>query len=267
MNLRLCYFVSFLLSIPSFGQEAAPPRELIIAAVGEIPIPRLRVAEAMGRLGYEADESSSNRWFPKQWILTSEGKGVPLKLGLNIEPVATTVPAGATGVVLTPADGKADDASQKPLQLPGNSAEEPALLLLFNRAPHKPWSEGYATHLLSCAKLDPAAPTAVILNLSGATLTVTGSDRLKTQLAPGKSTIAPIFVNAQRGFTLLPLSASAEGRIHTLDVCPLESRAPYCPVVVVYPSAELSKQSRPLKVSVVQPSAAPVSKSAIATAP
>jgi hypothetical protein len=267
MKLRLCLLFSVLSPLPSFSQEPVPTRDLIVAAVGEIPIPKLRVTEAMGRLGYEPDESSTNRWFPRDWSLTAGEKSLPLRLGLNIEPVSITLSASATEFVLTPAEGNADDASQKPRPLPALGAEGPAMLLLFNRAPEKPWSEGFATHFLSCAKLDPAAPSAVIVNLSGATLTVTGRDRSQSQLAPGKSAIAPIFVNAQRGFTLLPLSASAEGKVHTLDVCPLDSRTPYCPVVVVYPSAETSKRSRPLKVSVVQPSAALATKSAIATAP
>jgi hypothetical protein len=74
-------------------------------------------------------------------------------------------------------------------------------------------------------------------------------------------------VNPQRGLSLLPLSATAGGKSYTLDVTPLDTLAPWCPVVVVYPSTGPAMKERPLKVSVIQPSAAvPAGKAPVATA-
>lgn len=241
------FLVAPLLPLCSLAQDAAPPRELIVAAVGEIPVPKMKVTEVNGRRGYEADEESTKQWFPKQWSIA--GKTVPL--ALNLEPVAMKLATGAGEISLAP-----DAASPKPQTLPAVTGEGPTVMIVFNREPEKAWTEGFGTRFVACSKLETATPSAVVLNLSGATLAITGSDRSRQQIAPGKSANAAVLVHPQTGIKLLPLSATAGGQSYPLDVTPLDVRAPWCPIVVVYPSVGPSSKARPLRVSVIQPSSA-----------
>lgn len=236
-----------LLPLVSLAQDDAPPRELIVSAIGEIPVPKMKVTEVNGRRGYEADEASTKQWFPKEWSIS--GKAV--LLDLNLDPVAMKLPAGTTEISLAPGTE-----APKPQPLPAVAGEGPVMMIIFNREPDKTWTEGFGARFVTCSKLDSAPPAALVLNLSGATLSVIGRDRTRQQIAPGKSSSAPVLVNPQSGIKLLPLSATAGEKSYSLDVTPLDVRAPWCPVVVVYPSVGPSSKSRPLKVSVIQPSAA-----------
>lgn len=257
--MKHCTFlvVPLLLPLASLAQDVAPPRELIIAAIGEIPVPKMKVTEVMGRRGYEADEESTKQWFPKEWTVA----GKPVPLALNLEPAAMKLPAGAAEITLSSGSG-----APKSQILPVAAGEGPTMMIVFNREPEKPWTEGFGTRFVSCSKLDSATPSAVVLNLSGATVLITNRDHTREEIAPGKSAIAPMLVNPQSGIKMLPLSAAAGGKSYPLDVTPLDVRAPWCPVVVVYPSVGPSSKSRPLRVSVIQPSSAVrVDKPAVAT--
>ena len=247
MKPRAFFLLPLLLPLASLAQDAAPPRELIIAAVGEIPVPKMKVTEVNGRRGYEADQESTQQWFPKEWSVA----GKPVPLALNLEPVAMKLSAGIAEVSLAP-----DAAPPKSQTLPAVTGEGPTMMIVFNREPEKTWTDGFGTRFVTCSKLDSASPAAVVLNLSGATVSIISRDRSRQEIAPGKFASAPLLVNTQSGVKLLPLSVAAGDKSYPLDVTPLDVRAPWCPVVVVYPSVGPSSKSRPLKVSVIQPSAA-----------
>jgi hypothetical protein len=246
MKFRSLLFVPWWVPMTLSAQDRAVPRELMIAAVGEIPVPKMKVTEVMGRRGYEADPDSTDQWFPKAWTVA----GKKIALALNGEPAAMKLTAGMMEVSVAP-----EGANAKLQALPA-AADGPTLLLIFNREPDKAWNDGFGVRFLSCSKLDSTVPTATVFNLSGATLSLTQRDRSTLQLAPGKSALAPVFVQPQSGIKLLPLAANAAGKSYSLDVTPLEVRSPWCPVVIVYPSTGPSSKTRPLKVSVIQPSAA-----------
>jgi hypothetical protein len=244
MKLRYLLTIPFL-SLSSLAQDAPPARQMIVAAIGEIPVPRMKVTEDDGFIGYVHDETSTNKWFPQEWTVA----GKPIKLALNIEPVAVKMPVGKEPFNLAPGG-----ATPKPQTLPEIVEEEVTMMVLFNREAEKTWKEGFDSQFVSCRKLNTAAPTAVVLNLSGAVVSVTALDRTIQQIGAGKSAVAAMLVNPQSGLKLLPLSAAAGGKTYPLDVVPLDIREPWCPVVVIYPSTGPSKKARPLHVTVIQPS-------------
>ena len=262
MKIRLL-LVQSMLGLQLLGAaENVPSRQLIVAAVGEIPVPRLRVVEAMGRRGYEGDETSTHQFFPNDWKIEVAGTSTDLALSMNLEPAGITIPNGELQIAIHPAKG--DNTPPKPKTLAAATTGEPTIMVLFNREPQKSWSEGYDSLFVGCTPLDTAKPAAVVLNLSGATIMVTGQDQQQHPLAPGLSTVAPVFVNKEGTITMLPLSATDGTKTLNLDVCPIETRAPYCPLVVVYPSISTGRQARPLRVSVIQPSTAIPIRNAIA---
>lgn len=268
MKIRLLLFQIMLGLQVAGAAKSASSRQLIIAAVGEIPVPRLHVVEAMGRRGYEGDESSTKQFFPKDWNIEVAGSSIDLALSMNLEPASMPIPNGEVQVAIRPSAAKGGSTPPKPKTLAAAISTGPTIMVVFNREPQKAWNEGYDSLFASCTPLDPAKPAAVILNLSGATVMVTGQDQQKHPLAPGQSTIAPILVNTERTITMLPLSATDGTKAFNLDVCPIETRAPYCPLVVVYPSISVAKQARPLRISVIQPStAAPIRTTVAATNP
>jgi hypothetical protein len=127
-------------------------------------------------------------------------------------------------------------------------------MVIFNRETGKPWSEGFASRFVISSKLNSDTPTAMVLNLSGAVLSITARDRTIQKIEPGQCAIAMVLVNPQNGLKLLPLSAAADGENYSLNVVPLDLRAPWCPVIAVYPSVGPSSKTRPLRVAVIQPS-------------
>jgi len=251
MKLRTLSF-TLLLMTSSLAQEAAPPRELIVAAIGEIPVPRMKVTEAMGFRGYIHDEESTNRWFPQDWTIA----GKTIRLALNIEPVTVKIPATGEPFDLAP-----KGVAPKPQTLPPADEGATTLMVIFNRDGRTPWREGFAARFVRCRRLDPASPSAVVLNLSGAVVSVAERDRSIRQVAPGKSASAAAFVSPDNGVRILPLSASVAGKNHLLNIAPIDVRAPWCPVVAIYPGTGPSSKARPLRVSVIQPS------DAVATGP
>jgi len=244
MKLRTLLALS-LLTLASAAQEGAPPRELIIAAIGEIPVPRMKVANTDGFRGYVHDEKSTNQWFPQDWTVG----GQAVKLALNIEPVVVKMPLGKEPFNLSPVG-----AAPKPQTLPAPAANGATMMVIFNRETKKPWNEGFGTWFVNCKKLNSANPDAVVVNLSGAIVSISARDRTIQKIAPDKSAVAAVLVNQQSGLKLLPLSAAAAGKTYSLNVVPLDLRGSWCPVIVIYPSAGPSSKARPLQVAVIQPS-------------
>ena len=244
-----------LLTLAAAAQNAVPPRELIVAAIGEIPVPRMKIKIVDGFTGYEADMESTNQWFPQEWSVA----GHNLTLSLNTEPASMKMPSGKEPISLAPAGAAPRIQTITPALLEASENPDPAekvptLMVIFNREAGKPWSEGFASRFVICSKLNSATPTAMVMNLSGAVLTITARDRTIQQIDPGKCAVALVLVNPQNGLKLLQLSAAAAGETYSLDVVPLDLRAPWCPVIAVYPSTGLSSKTRPLLVAVIQPS-------------
>jgi hypothetical protein len=121
----LACLLAALLPISSPAQDAAPSRELIVAAVGEIPVPKMKVTEVMGRRGYEADETSTKQWFPKEWTVTAGGATTRLQLALNVEPAAMALPASATELALS-CGGESTRAQPVPAATASSSRSRPA---------------------------------------------------------------------------------------------------------------------------------------------
>lgn len=259
------YLVLSLLACQLAGAaESGASRQLIIAAVGEIPVPRLRVVEAMGRRGYEEDEKSTHLFFPNDWKLQIAGASTDLVLNMNLEPAGVSVPAGEVEIAIRPTAAKPGNTPPKTKILPATSSVTPMIMVVFNREPQKEWNDSYSSVFVTGSLLDPAKPAATVLNLSGATLMFTGQDQQKHALAPGQSAVAPIFVNKERTITMLPLSATDGTKTLNLDVCPIDTRGLYCPLVVVFPSIPEARQTRPLRVSIIDPSSAVQVKSSVA---
>ena len=256
-----------LLALAAPAQDAEPPRELIVAAIGEIPVPAMKIKVVNGYSGYVADMESTNQWFPKEWSVA----GHNLTLSLNIEPVSIKMPGGKEPISLAPegAGPKLQPIAPALLEAAENpdlAGTGPTLMVIFNREMGKPWKEGFASRPVVCSKFNSATPTAMVMNLSGAVLTITARNRKIQQIAPGKCAVALVLVNPQNGTKLLPLSAAAAGETYSLDVVPLDFFAPWCPVIAVYPSNGLSSKTRPLRVAVIQPSDAVQIKQAKAPA-
>jgi hypothetical protein len=244
-----------LLTLAAPAQDAVPPRELIVAAIGEIPVPKMKITTIGEFRGYQADMESTNQWFPQEWSVA----GHNLTLSLNSQPVSMKVPGGKDPISLAPVGTAPKIQTSAPALLDASESPDPAgtgptLMVIFNRETGKPWSEGFASRSVICSKLDSAIPTAMVMNLSGAVLTITARDRTIQQIAPGKCGVAMALVNPQKGLKLLKLSAAAAGKTYSLDVVPLEFRAPWCPVIAVYPSTGPSSKTRPLQVAVIHPS-------------
>ena len=244
-----------LLGLAAPAQDAEPPRELIVAAIGEIPVPAMKIKVVNGYSGYVPDMESTNQWFPKEWSVA----GRDLTLSLNIEPVSLKMPGGKEPISLAPAGTAPKMQAIAPALLeaaenPDPAGTGPTLMVIFNREIGKPWNEGFASRPVICSKLNSAIPTATVMNLSGAVLTITARNRKSQQIAPGKCAVALVLVNPQNGTKLLPLSAAAAGETYSLDVVPLDFFAPWCPVIAVYPSTGPSSKVRPLQVAVIQPS-------------
>jgi hypothetical protein len=266
MKLR-ALLIAPLLTLAASAQDAVPPRDLIVAAIGEIPVPKMKIKTVNGYTGYAADMESTNQWFPQEWSVA----GKNLTLSLNGEPVSMKTPGGKEPISLAPVGTTPRAQPITPALLEASDNPDPAgngptLMVIFNREIGKPWSEGFASRSVICSKLDAAIPTAVVMNLSGAVLTITARDRTIQQIAPGKCGVAMALVNPQKGLKLLKLSAAAAGKTYSLDVVPLEFRAPWCPVIAVYPSTGPSSKTHPLQVAVVQPSDAVQIKQAKAPA-
>ena len=256
-----------LLTLAAPAQDAVPPRVLIVAAIGEIPVPRMKVKIADGFAGYVADMDSTNQWFPQEWSVA----GHNLKLTLNAEPASMKVPGGKEPISLAPVGTTPRVQPITPALLDGSENSDsagsgPTLMVIFNREMGKPWSEGFASRSVICSKLNPATPTAMVMNLSGAVLTITARDRKNQQIAPGKCAVAMVLVNPQNGLKLLPLSAAGAEKTYSLDVVPMDFRAPWCPVIAVYPSTGPSSKTLPLRVAIIQPSTAVQIKQAKAAA-
>ena len=252
-----------LLTLAAPAQDAVPPRELIVAAIGEIPVPKMKIKTVNGYTGYEADMTSTNQWFPQEWSVA----GHTLTLSLNSEPTSMKTPGGKEPISLAPVGTAPRLQPITPALLeasenPDPVGKGPTLMVIFNREMGKPWSEGFASRSVICSKLNSATPTAMVMNLSGAVLTITARNRTIQQIAPGKCAVAMVLINPQNGLKLLPLSAAAAGKTYSLDVVPLDFPAPWCPVIAVYPSTGLSSKTRPLQVAVIQPSdAVPINQS------
>jgi hypothetical protein len=256
-----------LLTLAASAQNAVPPRELIVAAIGEIPVPKMKITTVGGYRTFVADMESSNQWFPQEWSVA----GHNLKLTLNNEPASMKTPGGKEPISLAPAGAAPRLQPIAPALLEASENPDPAgngptLMVIFNREIGKPWNEGFASRFVMCSKLNAAIPTAMVMNLSGAVLTITARDRTIQQVAPGKCAVAIVLVNPQNGLKLLKLSAAAAGKTYSLDVVPLDFRAPWCPVIAVYPSTGPSSKTRPLQVAIVQPSDAVQIKQAKAPA-
>ncbi len=256
-----------LLTLAASAQDAVPPRELMVAAIGEIPVPKIKVKIADGYAGYVADMESTNQWFPREWSVA----GHNLKLTLNAESASMKTPGGKEPISIAPVGTEPKIQAIAPALLeasdnPDPNGNGPTLMVIFNREIGKPWSEGFASRSVICSKLNPAIPTAIVMNLSGAVLTITARDRKNQQIAPGKCAVAMVLVNPQNGLKLLPLSAAGAEKTYSLDVVPMDFRAPWCPVIAVYPSTGPSSKTLPLRVAVIQPSAAVQIKQAKAAA-
>ena len=256
-----------VLTLTALSQDAVPPRELIVAAIGDVPVPKQTIKIVNGYSGYVADMNSTNQWFPQEWSVA----GQTLTLSLNTEPVSMKAPGGKEPISLAPAGAAPKVQSIAPALLdasenPDPAGKGPTLMVIFNREIGKPWNEGFASRSVICSKLNPATPTAMVMNLSGAALTITARDRTTQQIAPGKCAVAMVLVNPKNGLKLLPLSAAAAGKTYSLDVVPLDFQAPWCPVIAVYPSTSPSSQMHPLQVALIQPSDAVPIKQAKAPA-
>ena len=244
-----------LLALTASAQDAAPPRDLIVAAIGEIPVPKMKITTVGGYVGYQADMESTNQWFPQEWSVA----GHDLTLSLNSEPASMKTPGGKEPISLAPVGTAPRLQPITPALLeasenPDPAGKGPTLMVIFNRETGKPWNEGFASRSVICSKLNSATPTAMVMNLSGAVLNITARDRTIQQIAPGKCAVAMVLVNPQNGLKLLPLSVAAAGKTYSLDVVPLEFRTPWCPVIAVYPSTGPSSKTRPLRAAVIQPS-------------
>ena len=256
-----------LLTLAAPAQDAVPPRELIVAAIGEIPVPKMKIKTVNGYTGYEADMKSTNQWFPQEWSVA----GHDLTLSLNTEPISMKTPGGKEPISLAPVGTAPRLQPITPALLeasenPDSAGKGPTLMVIFNREIGKPWNEGFASRSVICSKLNPSIPTAIVMNLSGAVLTTTARDRKIQQIAPGKCGVAMVLVNPKNGLKLLKLSAAAAEKTYSLDVVPLDFRAPWCPVIAVYPSTGPSSKALPLRLEVIQPSDAVQIKQAKAAA-
>jgi hypothetical protein len=264
MSFRFFLLLPLLPFLALHAAETTASRKLLVAAVGDIPVPKLKVSEATGWRGYVEDESSTTLFFPKSWDFKFAGATATLELGLNQEPSMVAVPEGITEMTLQPNGRKPSERQPKPQSIPAPAVNGPSMLIVFNRNPNTAWIDSFSSAFTSCPPLDPAKPSAMILNLSGATLTFMGRDRANHSISPGASALVPILVNDQQNVKMLPISAAMGKTIYNLDICPIETSGPYCPVVAVYPRIAMSKQVRPLKTSIIQPSyAVPLPKSLV----
>ncbi|WP_193212764.1 hypothetical protein [Luteolibacter marinus] len=244
---------NLLLFILAFlpGLHADEERQLLVAAVGDLPVPRLHAVEEHGFRGYKRDETSSPLVFPGTWSVRHAGGAGEIELRLNQEPRRLSYSAGEVGLELLP---QGDGGDSRPLRIAPESANP--LVILFNRRPDQPWLEGHDRKLVDCQPQVSSRPTATLLNLSGAILHYRGPDGSGQQLSPGKSATAAIMVSRGADLKLLPLAASAGGRRFTLDVCPIEVSGRLAPVVVVHTAIGAATSKRPFKVTVIQPSRA-----------
>lgn len=227
------------------------PKELLVAAVGDIPVPRLKVVEEFGFRGYKRDEDSSPLVFPAEWMIEGADLERSLALKLNREPLKLAIKS-SNGVIGIKPGG--EDAEPKPMT--AGTTKELEMLVLFNRVPDKPWIENFGTSMAPCVTLNPDRPMAVLLNLSGATLQFMDAEKKTRELAPGKKAVAPILVNRESGASKLALVAHANGKPYDLSLYSIGFSGKYCPVVVVYTAINSAKSRRPLKVAVLQPSQA-----------
>jgi hypothetical protein len=255
MKFRALLIAPLLLTLAASAQDAVPPRELIVAAIGEVPVPKMKITTVGEFRGYKADMESTNQWFPQEWSVA----GHKITLTLNTEPASMKTPGGKEPISLAPIGTAPKIQSTAPALLdasdnPDPTGKGPTLMVIFNREMGKPWNEGFASRSVVCSKLNPAIPSAMVMNLSGAVLTITAGDRKIQQITPGKCAVAMVLVNPKNGLKLLPLSAAAAGKTYSLDVVPLDFRAPWCPVIAVYPSTGPSSKTRPLQVALIQPS-------------
>ncbi|RYD26529.1 MAG: hypothetical protein EOP87_22615 [Verrucomicrobiaceae bacterium] len=257
MRITHTLLLAFFAQVPVHAAEpSVPARPLIVAAVGEIPVARLKMTEVMGRTGYEADESSTPLLFPQTWEFKAGAVTSKVEIGLNLEPAVIEIPRNHEGISLKPFESNPPTSQVKPKPVPAAGVEGPTMLIIHNRNPDKPWLDGFSSVFTTCQPMNPAKPSAVIINLSGATLSYTGSDRTAHRISPGASAVAPIFIHQERSIRMLPLTAAAGGKTYPLDVCPIDTSGNYSPVVVVYPSITQPRKFRPLQVSVLQPSRA-----------
>lgn len=264
MSFRICLLLPLLPSLVLHAADTTISRKLLVAAVGDIPVPKLKISEATGFRGYVEDESSTTLFFPKSWDFKFAGTTATLELGLNQDPSMVAMPEGITEMTLQPNGSKPSEARLKPQAIPAPAVNGPSMLVVYNRDPNKAWIESYSSIVTSCPPLDPAKPSAMILNLSGATLTFVGRDRADHSIAPGAGALVPILVNDQQNLKMLSISAAMGKKIYNLDICPIETSGRYGPVVAVYPRIAILKQVRPLKTSVIQPSyAVPPPESAV----
>ena len=81
---------------------AEEERQLLVAAVGDLPVPRLHAVEEHGFRGYKRDETSSPLVFPGKWSVRHPGGGEEIELRLNQEPRRLSYPAGTVGLEFRP---------------------------------------------------------------------------------------------------------------------------------------------------------------------
>lgn len=233
------------------AETPATERAIIVSAIGEMPVPKLKIETIQGFTGYSVDESSvSSIVFPQKWQMAISSKHAELILNLN--QAACRIPLGTedASISIKPSDGGASDA--KTFAVPPTTDLGDAVLVLFNAKPDKPWKSHFNGVMVFCPVVDRSKPMATVLNLSGANLLCFDSNKKQQAIAPGKTALALISGNENQSIQMLEMGAQAGGKMINLSANLTDASSPNTPLAVVYPSASAPK-NRPLEVAVVQP--------------
>lgn len=250
--------ILFALLLGAFATAQNTYGPWYVIAVGDPPLPKLKVSSSGGYSGYEAEENSPELVFPNEWELVSEGGAQAFPLRLNQEavvlpsstqPVVRVVPARSAGA----APGSIRN--HVPRAVPG-----PAVILIVKSKSGASWAEGYDSLIIPCSLFNPARPSAQVVNLGSVPIHHLGENQTRAVIPPGAISPALMMLHQQSATLALPLHAEIDGRRIDLSVAPIHPDGRYSPLVVIHPSGPPA--SRPLRTSLCRiPTTTPLTQS------
>jgi hypothetical protein len=238
------------------AQNAAKPEvthDLYLMAVGDIPVPVLKVVTKDGFTGYEPEELPAEVVFPQTWRFATAKESKELTITLNRGALKLAMPPESGPISLRPPNcpGKAPGANRT---IPLPSDRERNLIVIYNRASKIDWMQNYDFVVTSLEKSQTGRPAAKIINLSGIHLLYLDSSGKETVLPSGAAAVGYAQIHQETRITSLPLFAQKGEQRVDLRLTPLDITGELLPIIAIYPAhLQNTPNAMPFKTSVLLP--------------
>jgi hypothetical protein len=238
------------------AQTVAKPQDtqdLYLMAVGDIPVPVLKVVTKDGFTGYQPEELPAEVVFPQTWRFAAAKASTELTITLNRGALKLAMPPEPGPINLRPPNcpGKAPGANRT-ITLPRDHKRH--LIVIYNRASKIDWMRHYDFVVTSLETSQTGRPAAKIINLSGIDLLYLDSSGKETALPSGAAAVGYAQIHQETRITSLPLIARKGEQRFDLRLTPLDITGELLPIIAIYPAhLQNTPNAMPFKTSVLLP--------------